>query len=128
MAGQGKETHESLVNLVRFDAPHLLRQQGFEMLVITGEKFMAMALGRKTAGKGRLPDVILYPLDDEPGPPLLVEIGQYSPSKWPSDIPVLHVGVNGAVSLINPTRRQFEQNLANAVRRLLSDFDYQSDL
>jgi len=38
------------------------------------------------------------------------------------------VGVNGAVSLINPTRRQFEQNLANAVRRLLSDFDYQSDL
>jgi hypothetical protein len=129
MSGLGGKEHEEIVNLIRFDAVNLLRmrhgRQYTEVLCMAAEIFMTAALGTSPEGgrskADRIPDIVLgLPGYSDDGTWLVVEVGRYDPSKWEPNVPVLHVGFNRSVNIINPKGHPFEQDMAGAVRAVLA--------
>ena len=132
------ERHERLVDLVRFKLIPRLRELGYPYVGgWADDSTMAMTLGLPTPQRGgQAPDLIITPAPDirvwpvfadwAPSPeeydtlPLLVEVGNFCPSKWPEYLPVMHVGFNLRVSLVNATGRVFEQIAVREMRFILA--------
>jgi hypothetical protein len=112
----GGELHEGIIDLIRFDVMRLLRLQGLSFHCVVDDGFMALLCQTTREGKkaSKYPDMLL--MEDVPnGETILVEVGQYRPSKWGAETPVLHIGFNGCVSLVNGTGTAFELLVKNAI-------------
>ena len=140
---RGRELHKDITDYLSNSCPYeAAKIIGDDWLIFPttnedGDKEMADVLGThgimKASRKGGyFPDVIweFWQRNDEDFA-VAVEVGKYEPDRCPVNNPVIHVGFNGKVSLINP-RDILEFNLlkrtCDAVERLVGDrFPYLRD-
>ncbi|MGH2457291.1 MAG: hypothetical protein ACRDIY_00300 [Chloroflexota bacterium] len=112
---RGSALHEHLVDLARFDLHTRLRQRGYLWAASQSPELIPEQFGPRQYADAILWSEMARP-DGEPTttsepvyPPIVVEVGEFNPEKWPTWLPVLHVAFNGRVSLVNPTGRKFEE-------------------
>lgn len=112
----GTELHQDLLDIVRFDLAAMLREDYPDLVVQAEDAITRLVIETED----RLyPDAILFRTWREKCPPLLVEIGNFQPCKWPGNIPVLHVGKTGRASLLNHTGDGFELDALCVARHVL---------
>ncbi len=117
----GGTTHQSIIDLVRFELVALLRITGWTESMGLADGFtLVTVLCRERFGTRRVPDVILLSGDEDEGD-LLVEVGDFEPDKWPDWATVLHVSKDHRVSVISATGARFEQAAVKALRALFAE-------
>lgn len=67
---------------------------------------MLGTLGKGDRSGGYYPDGVLLWSDGETGGAFAIEVGRYEPDRTPRNIPVIHIGFGGKVSLIDIPRSQ----------------------
>jgi len=119
----GGAEHEAVLDLIRCDVVPKLRRQGLNLLCIMDDHLMSILCGTIQVGRkaSAYPDMILIDDGDEYADSLLlVEVGQYEVEKWSEKQPVLHIGFDGQVSLINSGGSAFMILMRNAIAGALT--------
>jgi hypothetical protein len=103
---RGSELHEDIVHWARNDMANLIRSlyPGIRLYCVCADLMACALLGTPSGRPGAYyPDALyLYGAEtDEQGIPLAIEVGRFQPDRAPADLPVLHIGFSGQVSLLN---------------------------
>lgn len=127
---KGSERHQALIAWAAAVPYRVADVLGIFCFVTTGEdgdSAMAHILGTRGPNKpkrgglvrlgGYYPD-LTWELDDQV---FVVEVGRYEPDRAPERLSVFHIAFDGKVSLINPTRENFDLMIAVAeeLRRIV---------
>ncbi|OGO37367.1 MAG: hypothetical protein A2Z03_04120 [Chloroflexi bacterium RBG_16_56_8] len=119
---RGGQLYEDILMAIRHSFRDVMSEHGFtDYLGVLDDHMMMSLLGEARIdqmGKpgrlfgSRVPDMLFV----HEGNPVIVEVGNYNPSKW-SEFPVIHVGFNLAISIINDNGDNFTRVVAVAVSR-----------
>jgi len=111
----GSDVHKRLIDLVRCKTLAALESKGWKGVSCLTTTLMSSLLPQKLADSRLSADAIF--VHSNANNIVLIEVGQYVPSKWDSSISVIHVGFNHRVSKVNFQGRKFE----NALFEVVSD-------
>lgn len=120
----GRAEHENIVTLLRTEVVQKLRYTYPSVSVVAHEWSMALFTGQ--GKRNQIPDLLFLPSSPFEGEsvPLIIEIGECTPCKWDEDLPVIHIGFNGRVTLMNPTKRTFDYTVTETIREMMRSGQY----
>lgn len=130
MGRNGGEEHQTIAKILRTKIIPLLRKRGYpNAAIIYLQKIWDYKLGYKDEDKNKLhPDAMICsryvpyeylngnPYEDEM---ILIEIGNYTPSKWPF-YSVIHIGFNYKVTSIFKSESDFKLQTLKAIEEVLA--------
>ena len=119
----GRKEHEEIIQTIRSGIYEHLSWEGFEIgedyFLFLDEQVMMSSLGQFGACRvngARIPDMLFV----TKGTPVIIEVGNYIPSKWETDMPVVHVGFNHRVSLVNDDQNDLTEAILNGIDVLMT--------
>lgn len=115
----GREEHENFITFLRSEVAQALRHTYPSVSVVAHEWSMAKLTGQDK--RHQIPDLLFLPISPLEGntTPLIVEIGECTPCKWDEQFPVVHIGFNGRVTLMNPSKRMFDYTVTETIREMM---------